>query len=195
MRKVHGVGINDADYVVQRNVVVDGKRKQEWRCPYYSAWAEMLKRCYSETYHKKRPTYIGCTITEEWETFTNFKVWMEAQDWDGKQLDKDLLVKGNKEYSPSTCVFVTRAVNLFMTDRGADRGDLPLGVSRNRGKYIAYCSNPFTKKQECLGLFSCPEEAHTAWKAKKAEHAKSLAEEQTDERVKKALLERYPMPE
>lgn len=195
MRKVYGVGINDADYVTQRNVVVGGKQKMDWRCPYYNIWAHMLQRCYSEPYHKRYPTYVGCTVAEEWKTFSNFKAWMEVQDWKGKQLDKDLLAEGNKEYGPDTCVFITRVVNLFMTDRGADRGDLPLGVSLTAGKYQARCRNPFTKKQEYLGLFSCPQEAHLAWRVKKAEHARRLAEEQTDERIKKALLERYPEPE
>ena len=195
MRKVYGVGINDADYVTQKNAVVGGKRKQEWRCPYYSVWHDMLKRCYSESFHKKQPTYIGCTVAEEWKIFSNFRSWMEAQDWQDNQLDKDLLIEGNKEYSPSRCVFLPHLINSFMIDRGVYRGDLPIGVSRDGGKYTAYCSNPFTKKNEYLGLFSCPEEAHLAWRVKKAEHARRLAEEQADERVKKALLKRYTMPE
>ena len=195
MRKVYGVGINDADYATQRNVVVGGKQKLDWRCPYYVTWVCMLKRCYSEEHQKRFPTYVGCTVTEEWKTFSNFKAWMETQSWEGMELDKDLLVNGNKEYSPSACVFIPRVLNGFMTDHGTARGDLPIGVSLIAGKYQARCRNPFTKKQEYLGLFSCPQEAHLAWKAKKAEHAKRLAEEQTDERVKNALLERYPMPD
>lgn len=195
MRKVYGVGINDADYMTQRNVVVGGKQKMDWICPYYSTWAHMLQRCYSKPYHKRQPTYVGCTVVDEWKTFSNFKTWMEAQDWQGKQLDKDLMVEGNKEYGPDTCVFVPSAVNSFMTDSGSARGALPIGVSRKGGGYQARCRNPFTKKQEYLGLFSCPEGAHLAWKAKKAGHAARLAEEQTDERVKKALIERYTMPE
>lgn len=195
MRKVYGVGINDADYVTQRNAVVDGKLKSVWRCPYYSTWAHMLQRCYSKPYLKKQPTYVGCTVVEEWKTFSNFKAWMETQDWKGRQLDKDFLVSSNKEYGPDTCVFIHGGVNKFLTDRRACRGDLPTGVSRNGGKYSARCRNPFTKEQEYLGTFSCPEEAHLAWKSKKAEYAKRLTEEQTDERVKRVLLERYPMPE
>lgn len=195
MGKVYGVGINDAGYVTQRDVEVGGKRKQVWICPYYRTWKSMLKRCYSGSFQKKYPTYIGCTVTEEWKTFSNFKAWMETQCWEGKQLDKDLLVNGNTEYSPSTCVFIPRVVNMFLTDSGAARGDLPIGVCRIKGKYMARCNNPFSKKTEYLGLFSCPQEAHLAWKSKKAEHAKRLAEEQADERVKKALLERYPMPD
>lgn len=190
-----GVGINDAGYVKEKGVSIEGKWKVVWRCPYYITWTSMLKRCYSEPYHKRYPTYIGCTVTEEWKTFSNFKTWMEAQEWEGKQLDKDLLLEGNKEYGPVTCVFIPEMINKFMLDRGSCRGELPLGVDIHEGKYRAQCRNPFTKKNEYLGLFSCPEGAHRAWKAKKAEHARRLAEEQTDERVKKALLERYQMPE
>lgn len=197
MRKatVFGVGIKDAGYVVEKRVWVDGKQKQDWICPYYATWKSMLQRCYSEASHKRCPTYVGCTVSEEWKTFSNFKAWMEAQCWEGKKLDKDLLVEGNKEYGSVTCVFIPKAVNMFLTDSGAARGDLPIGVSRFKGKYLARCNNPLSKKTEYLGTFSCPEDAHLAWKAKKAEHAIRLAEEQTDDRVKKALLERYPMPE
>lgn len=195
MKKIYGVGINDAGYVAEKKVRVDGGSKLIWYCPYYRTWKSILSRCYSGACHKRQPTYVGCTVVDEWKTFSNFKSWMETQDWEGKQLDKDLLVEGNKEYGPDTCVFVTRSVNSFMTDSKANRGDLPTGVVRHQGKYQAHCSNPFAKKQEFLGTFSCPQEAHRAWKAKKAEHAIRLAEEQTDERVKRALLERYPMPE
>lgn len=199
---VCGVGINDADYVVQRKETVgymDGKRKRKivWICPYYRTWASMIVRCYSDKSQDRCPTYRGCSVSAEWHIFSNFKNWMMTQDWEGKQLDKDLFFEGNKVYSASTCVFVTQAVNSFTTDRGAARGKWQIGVYWNEkvGKFKSHCRNPFTKKQEYLGLFSCPEDAYLAWKAKKAEHAKRLAEEQTDERVKKALKERYPTPE
>jgi|SRR5690554_6139504 len=195
MRKVYGVGINDADYLITERRKIDGKQKVVWICPYYRTWKDMLRRCYNEPYHKRQPTYIGCTVAEEWKIFSNFRSWMETQDWQGNQLDKDLLVEGNKEYGPDACTFISKAVNMFLTDSGAARGDLPIGVCRFKGKYMARCSNPFSKKEEYLGLFPCPQEAHLAWKARKAEHAKRLAEEQTDERVKNALLERYPMPD
>lgn len=192
---VYGVGINDADYLITEERKIDGKWKVVWTCPYYKVWTHMLERCYSERFHNKNPTYVGCTVAEEWKIFSNFRSWMEAQCWEGKQLDKDLLEEGNKEYGPDKCVFIPQLINTFMSDCGAARGDLPIGVSRNGGNYMTKCSNPFTKKQEYLGRFSCPEEAHLAWKAKKAGHAMMLAEEQTDERVKKALVERYTMPE
>ena len=116
------MGVNDADYTVIPTV--NGKQVV---CTFYRAWTAMLKRCYNPTYQANNPTYIGCTVCDEWLTFSNFKKWMMRQDFQGKQLDKDLLVKGNKLYSPETCVFVDGMINTFTIDSGAIRGDYPIG--------------------------------------------------------------------
>jgi hypothetical protein len=198
---VYGVGINDADYVVQKDELIshaNGKQKRKlvWRCPYHRAWEDMLKRCYSKKYQEQKPTYVGCTVSNDWLTFTNFKNWMADQDFKGKQLDKDLLVEDNKVYSPDTCVFVTPAVNNFTTDRGNDRGEWLIGacLDKRAGKFRAQCSNPFTKKQEFLGLFTNELQAHQAWRKRKLELAHELASIQTDARVAKALVDRYSNP-
>ena len=198
MKLVCGVGINDADYVVEKKETigyVGGKRKQRliWICPYYKAWKSMLVRCYSTKYQDRQPTYKGCSVSEEWLTFSKFRAWMENQDWEGKQLDKDLLFEENKIYSSETCVFVTPMVNSFTTDCGATRGEWMIGVCWHKGssKFMAQCCNPFTKRSEHLGYFNCPQEAHKAWLKRKLELAHLLAAEQTDPRVAKALIERY----
>ena len=195
---VYGVGINDADYVVKKFETigyVGGKRKQKlvWICPYYRAWQNLLKRAYSKSFQERQPTYIGCSVSEEWKRFSNFRKWMVSQDWEGKQIDKDLLVEGNKVYSEETCVFVSRAVNMFMIDRGASRGEWLIGVCRHKrdDNFQSHCRNPFTKKQEYLGLFVNEQEAHQAWLKRKIELAHELAAIQTDERVAKALIMRY----
>lgn len=195
---VYGVGINDADYVVERKETigyVNGKRKQKlvWVCPYYLAWRNMLERCYSEAWHKKYPTYIGCSVSEDWKYLSKFKIWMEQQEWEGMQLDKDLLFESNKVYSEETCVFVTSMVNSFTIDSGAARGEWLIGAywNKGRGKFASQCRNPFTKKLEYLGLFVNELEAHQVWIKRKLELAHLLAEEQTDERVAKALIARY----
>ena len=195
---VYGVGINDAGYVTQKNETigyVNGKRKQKlvWVCPYYRAWTNMLERCYSAKCQEKQPTYKGCSVAEDWLTFSVFKNWMEAQNWEGKQLDKDLLFEGNKVYSAGTCVFVTPMVNTFSSDRGATRGEWLIGVCWDKGanKFRSSCRNPFTMKQETLGYFTCELEAHKAWRKRKAELAHELAAIQTDERVAKALVDKY----
>lgn len=105
-KPVYGHGVNDADYVIERRI--NGKRVG---CPIYRTWANMLERCYSDKFHVRQSTYIGCEVCDEWLTFSNFKRWMMVQDWQGKQLDKDIRVKGNKIYSPNTCLFVTKAEN------------------------------------------------------------------------------------
>ena len=194
---VYGVGINDADYVVKKmeTIEVNGVLKQRlvWECPYYRAWKDMLTRCYSSKYQERNPTYKGCSVSEEWLRFSNFRRWLESQDWEGLQLDKDLLFAGNKVYSKETCVFVSGMVNSFTIDRGASRGEWGIGVNwdKKKGKFKSRCCNPFTKKQEHLGIFTCELEAHQAWLKRKLELAYLLAEEQTDERVGKALIERY----
>lgn len=197
-RLVYGVGVNDADYVVQKFEMigyVNGKQKQKmiWRCPFYQTWRDTLKRCYSDKYQERNPTYRMCTVSKEWHTFSVFKGWMEKQNWEGKHLDKDLLFEGNKIYSADTCVFVSPRVNTFFNDRGAARGKWLIGVYRDKkaGKFKSQCRNPFTKKLEYLGLFTSEQEAHEAWRKRKLELAKELAAIQTDTRVAEALIKRY----
>ena len=196
-RLVCGVGINDADYAVAKyeTIEVDGKRKQKrvWYCPYFRVWKSMLERCYSIKYQERFLTYKGCSVSEEWLTFSRFKSWMEYQGWEGLQLDKDLLFEGNKVYSEETCVFVSREVNMFTVDRGNDRGEWLIGVYWNKrdGVFVSQCRNPFTRKSEHLGYFTSELEAHQAWLKRKLELAHLLAAEQTDERVAKALIKRY----
>jgi hypothetical protein len=118
---------------------------------------------------------------------------MELQCWQGKELDKDLLVKGNKVYSPSTCVLVSPLTNGFTLDCRASKGDWPIGVSfhKQHKRFGSRCQNPFTKRLEHLGYFNCPEQAHEAWRKRKHELACQLADLQTDERVAAALRTRY----
>ena len=185
---IYSIGINDADYAVETKV--DGKRV---RCPYHRTWDSMLRRCYNGKCQERQPTYKGCTVYPDWLYFMNFRKWMMKQDWHGKHLDKDLLAVGNKVYSPDTCVFVDAMTNTFTIDCGRSRGDYLTGVcmDKRRGKFQAYCSNPFTKKQEHLGYFQCQHQAHLAWKARKHILACQLADLQTDPRVAAALRTRY----
>lgn len=195
---VCGVGINNADYVVQKFETIGyigGKRKRKrvWICPHYQTWVDMLKRCYSAKIQDRNPAYKGCSVSVEWHTFSNFKAWMEKQNWEGNQLDKDLLFEGNKIYSSDACVFVSPMVNTFTTDSKASRGEWLIGVywDKQAEKFHSRCSNPFTNKKEHLGRFTCEQEAHNAWLKRKLELAHLLAAEQADPRVAKALIDRY----
>lgn len=185
---VYGIGVNDADYVVKK--VINGKQV---KCDFYKRWQGMLQRCYSKTAKIKFPSYVDCSISSDWLIFSNFKQWMERQDWNGKELDKDLLVEGNRVYSSEYCVFITQGVNAFLTDRASCRGDHPIGVSFDvvRGKFKSYCRNPFTDKLETIGYFYDDKLAHLAWRKRKNELANQLADLQPDSRVANALRLRY----
>jgi len=198
IKSVYAVGINDADYVVQIKETigyVDGKQKQKtvWVCPFYKTWNGMIGRGYSEKIKLKQPAYKDVTVCEEWHLFSTFRAWMIEQEWEDKHIDKDLILPGNKVYSPETCVFVSRSVNNFLIERGNDRGEYKIGVCWDKqcGKFQALCCNPFTKKQENLGRFVEEDQAHKAWLDKKLEHAYALAAIQGDERVSKAIIDKY----
>lgn len=188
MTLIYGVGINDASYPTQKRLF--GKCNI---CPFFLRWKNMLARCYWPKFQEKNPSYAGCSVVDEWLMFSNFKLWMEQQDWQGKYLDKDILIPGNKVYGPDTCAFVDRDTNQFLNERSSRRGIFPLGVSWHKrlSRFHAKCGNLFTKRREHLGYFDCPHEAHQAWRKRKHELAVQLAEKQTDERVKAALLARY----
>lgn len=185
---VYGVGINDAEYPVK-----SGPAKAQSCCPFYAAWSGMIERCYSKKWLIKNPTYAGCSVHDDWLKFSNFKAWMEKQSWEGNHLDKDILVEGNKIYSPSTCVFVSPLTNTFANDYKNGRGRYLIGADKHAqcNRFRSRCSNPFTGENEYLGLFSVERDAHKAWKSRKLQHAKLLAAMQTDQRVADALIKKY----
>lgn len=196
---VYGVGINDADYVVNVRETIgydkEGKQIQKslWRCPFYTTWVNMLKRCYNQSYKKNFPSYNECSVLPEWHYFTNFRVWMAEQGWQDKSLDKDLLFPRNKLYSPDTCIFISNKVNTFITESNAARGEWPIGVDFKKylKRFRAQCNDINIDKISHLGCFDTPEEAHQAWLAFKLQQAYILAAEQTDPRVAAALINRY----
>jgi len=199
---VYDVGVNDLPYRTQvKEEITKNGGKRIWKhvfiCKYYTVWKNMLKRCYSKKYLERYPTYIGTSVCSEWLYATAFKKWMEQQDWHGKSLDKDIIVPGSKLYSPETCAFVLNATNLFVTANDACRGKCPIGVHlvKHTGKYKAQCNNPFTGKNENLGYFSTPEEAHEAWRKRKHSLAQLVAATESDLRVVEALKKRYSIEE
>ena len=195
---VYGVRVNDLGYIIHVQEYVTengGKRIQKsiFKCKHYAVWSDMLKRCYSEKYLESKPSYIGTSVCNEWLYASEFKKWMEKQDWEGKSLDKDIIVPRSKLYSPETCAFVLPATNSFVIASDASRGEYPVGVCLHKptGKYKAQCGNPFTGEIEYLGCFSTPEDAHEAWRKRKHELAQLVAATESDPRVVEALKKWY----
>tara|TARA_R110002096_G_scaffold372765_1_gene566303 strand:+ start:49 stop:681 length:633 start_codon:yes stop_codon:yes gene_type:complete len=125
---VLGIGVNDSYYAV--DMVVDGER---FICPYYRKWVDMLRRCYASKRSPRHTTYVDCFVCEDWLIFSNFRIWMEGQDWENKQLDKDIKFSGNKEYSPLKCLFVDQSLNkLFLKNENRKTNNLPTGVTLDK---------------------------------------------------------------
>lgn len=144
------------------------------RC--YTLWEDMLSRCYNPHMLKRFPTYIGCSVCEEWLIFSNFKRWFDKNYIKNYDLDKDILIKGNKVYSPETCCFVPHKLNCSINRCQRRRGEFPIGVTydKSRSKFTSglRCG---TKKLQ-LGRFDTITEAFNAYKDAKEHYIKSIAE-------------------
>lgn len=187
VKLIHGFGINDADYAVFPRV--NGGRDN---CPAFVTWRGILERCYSDKFHTKNPTYVGVTVCDEWRSFMKFRKWWLENHVDGWELDKDLLTD-LRMYSPETCIYVPSWLNTFTIDRGARRGEWPIGVSFEirRGRFRAQCSNRVLGRNEYLGYFTSPDEAHNAWKSRKMELALDLKPkmDEIDHRIYPRVIE------
>lgn len=185
---VYGVGIND--------MPVGTCSENNRDLPFYKSWCGMLERCYSSKLHLRNPAYVGCVVCDEWLILSNYKIWYDENHVDGYQLDKDLLVDGNKIYSPESCVFVTRDLNNLIKkfSKNCGKYGLPMGVTYNkpRGNYMAQIS--LYRKNKYLGSFKTAEEAHEVYSKVKAEHIIEVVESLRgvdDDRVVDVLIERY----
>jgi len=179
-RLVFGVGINDADYMV--SPIIHGKQT---RCIFYTTWKHMLERCYCQKYLLKKPSYNGCKVVDEWKIFSNFKLWMELQDWHGNVLDKDILVPGNRIYSPERCLFVATNVNALLT--GVDRSGEYIGVWYEKGRNRFKVSCHINGVQRQIGRFQTKNEASIAYKDAKAKEILRVADLQENELLRRAL--------
>lgn len=161
-----GVGINDSF--------------DDLKSPAYKYWKSMLTRCYNNRYQKIRPTYKGCEVDDRWKTFSVFKKWFDENYVEGYELEKDILVKGNKIYGPDTCCFVPSRINHLILNRKRFRGPYPIGVSKVKGKdyYDAYLTIDGNPRR--IGRFLTPEAAFACYKNAKEKRIKEIAREYYD---------------
>lgn len=178
---VCGVGIIGDKYPYS----TDGKNNKE-----YITWHDMLRRCFNEKTKEKQPNYKDVTCCKEWLCFENFYEWIHKQENFNKwlngerwQIDKDILIKGNKIYSPETCCLVPFHVNnLFKAS--SNKSELPIGVyynDKNNKKYYARCRHPYiTSKHIFLGSYWTILEASDAYKTYKKNLIKEIAQDEYD---------------
>lgn len=160
----------------------------------YIAWMHMYTRCYDPKYQEKHPTYKGCRVCKEWHNFQVFAEWYYEHFYEIEgqimNLDKDILHKGNKVYSPETSIFVPQSINKLFTKHDKARGNFPIGVTKDGNKFKAQLSKG-NGKQIYLGLYSTVEEAFLAYKIAKEQYIKEVAEEYKDKipyRLYEALM-------
>jgi len=161
----------------------------------YQVWCNMMTRCYNEKYQEKFPTYKGCTVCTEWHNYQVFAKWFYKNyyeiDVEQMDLEKDVIHKNNKIYSPETCIFAPHSINLLFIKRNAMRGNLPIGVFlQGSGKYLASCSI-LHRKIKRIGLFDTSEEAFAAYKKFKEQLIKDVADEFKDKIPKKLYNAMY----
>lgn len=139
----------------------------------YKTWVQILRRACSETYKIQFPAYQEVSICNEWLCYENFYEWIHAQENFDKWLsgerwaiDKDILIKGNKQYSPNSCCLVPQYINNLFITHADRRGELPLGVTE-RKKYKCFrfqANSKIGKKAKFLGDYCTIEEAFGAVK-------------------------------
>lgn len=158
-RLVFGVGLND----------VDSHHKA------YPCWKGMLRRCYSQAYSSRHPSYVGCCVCQDWIRLSGFVDWYNDHIIDGYHLDKDILVPGNKVYGPTTCSFVPPKINNLLLDRARDRGCYKLGVFwyQRLNKWGA-CLSQYGKRKH-IGNFETEHDASVAYVEAKKAYVKRVA--------------------
>lgn len=162
----------------------------------YAAWTQMIVRCYSEHDKNKYPAYYGiATVCDEWHCFQNFAKWYFDNRYDVQgrlHVDKDILYKGNKEYSPQKCLLVPQRINMLFLNksRKGQSADLPTGINRIKSK----TQEKFTANYngEFLGAFLTIDEAQKIYYKAKRQHIQEIANDYKNiipEKVYKALIE------
>jgi len=154
----------------------DGKTTNE-----YCIWRRMLERCLCPVYQNRCPSYIGCSVDSKWLNFQLFCEWLTNHSYYGLgyDLDKDLLTKGNKIYSPEHCSLIPNEINVVIITGKVKSNDMPVGVRRSRrGLFVAHLS--IDGSYFHLGTFECPNEAHKAYVIAKEDYVKTKALEWRD---------------
>lgn len=137
-----------------------------------SRYGQMMERCTSNARKLANPGYAEAR--SGFECFQHFVCWSREQygyDLNDASwcLDKDILVTGNADYSPITCLFVPQEVNKFFCIGGSQKlpypdpalPDIPfVGWSTSQQRYRVICGD---KSKH----FDDPYEAHAWWQVQK----------------------------
>lgn len=176
---VCGVGAVGTKYPT----VIDGERTKE-----YSAWNSVLTRCHTKSYvngENYYSRYEDVEICDDWLLFENFYEWIHSQDnfeqWlslDKGAVDKDILVKGNKVYSPDMCCLVPSNVNTLFIKSDKARGKYPIGVTYKTRDNVFEAQCNINGKETYIGRFRSFNDAFIAYKNVKEKYIKQVAKDE-----------------
>lgn len=171
---VYGIGITGNKYPRSINCKITRE---------YDTWIHILQRSFDDKCKKRQPSYDIVDCCDEWLNYENFYEWLHSQPnfdkwYNGKRwaVDKDILIKKSKIYSPNTCCLIPQNVNCLFLKREAERGKYPIGVRYTNDGFIAVCRNPFLDKSVEIGCYSTPTRAFQAYKKYKEDIIKQVAE-------------------
>lgn len=164
-----------------KHLTVDG---QGFTTRSANMWHHVNGRCRTgSAAQRRRPTYVGCSMSENFKDFQWFTEWHRQQvgyGIEGYAIDKDILTPGNREYNENRCVLVPAALNNFLTTRERLRGNYPIGVDCNKKQEGFRARVCIGGVQRFVGYFSTPEEAYQAYVAAKEAEARRWAERLRD---------------
>lgn len=144
----------------------------------YYTWFNMMTRGYSNKYKSKYSTYEFCEVCDEWHNYQNFAEWFNKNYYEIEseriELDKDIISKDNKIYSPNMCVFVPRRINSLFVKNNKTRGKFVIGVDYHNNSFRARCMT--LDGSVFLGNYNTEQEAFLVYKIYKEKYIKQVAD-------------------
>lgn len=146
----------------------------------YQYWHDMIKRSFDLKLKEKRPSYKDITCCNEWLSFQTFAKWFDENyytvDDERIHLDKDILYKGNKIYSPETCIFVPARINELFTQQPKSKYGLPTGVDKlPSGKFRVRIATHGNNLNKHFGVYDVLDEAINSYKINKKDYIITIA--------------------
>lgn len=177
---IYGNGYNDGSRPCKKN---------SKHLPQYEMWRGMLRRCYSSRERDRLSAYLNCSVSENFKSYSYFYDWYSKQIKNENikyQLDKDLLIKGNKIYSENTCSLLPLELNVLITTAKWKRGKYLIGVSFRKKENRFHVQVSVGGKNKTVGYFKDEKNAYLAYKEYKENHIKDMAEKWKDSISKEA---------
>ena len=130
----------------------------------FKRWSHMLHRCYDKATQQRHPTYLGCTVVEDWHNFQKYAEWFDRVAWEGCEIDKDILVVGNRVYGPDTCKAVSKEENVINSCAKNYKFINPKGILVEIYNLSKFCRDNFLTSANMHKVLIGERPSHKGWK-------------------------------